>query len=281
MARVFILTDSTAQFPQPSFPGQELVNILPLRFQLGSQSLKDGNALNLNDLPISARHSAGAISLPPSPDDFHQAFLGLQDQASEVIAILVSAQLIPVVPRAQEAAAHSPGSLPVSVIDSQTSGIGLGLVVQSAAEAARSGASAAEIKQFIRKQITHVYTLFTLQSLTYLALAGHLDPTQALVGEMLGITSVYILENGRLIPIQKARNTRHLLDLLHEFVTEFGDLKHIALLKGRLPFEGEARSLRERIGLSFPTAPYSEHTMNTALAGIIGPRSLGLVAMEA
>jgi DegV family protein with EDD domain len=281
MARVCILTDSTAQFPQPLFPGQELVSILPLRFQLAGQSLKDGNGLSLNDLPASARYSAGAISLPPSLDDFHQAFLGLQDQCYEVIAILASAQLIPVVPRAQEAAAHSPGSLPVSVIDSQTSGIGLGLVVQSAAEAARAGASTAEIKRFIRKQIGHVYTLFTLQSLTYLALAGHLDPAQALVGEMLGITSVYILENGRLIPIQKARNNRHLLDLLHEFVSEFGDLKHIALLKGTLPFEAEARSLRERIGLSFPTAPYSEHTMNTALAGIIGPRSLGLVAVEA
>ena len=281
MARVCILTDSTAQFPQPSFPGQELVNILPLRFHLRGQHLKDGADLNLADLPYSARQRAGAISLPPTLGDFRRAILALQDQGSEVIAILVSAQLIPVYNRAQEAATHSPGSLPISVIDSQTSGIGLGLLVQSAAEAAQEGATAAEIKHLIRKQIAQIYTLFTVQSLTYLALAGHLDPAQALVGEMLELTSVYILENGRLVPIQKARNTRHLLDLLHEFVAAFGDLTTIALLRGMLPFESEARNLRERIGLSFPTAPYSEHTMNTALAGILGPRSLGLVAMEA
>jgi hypothetical protein len=73
---------------------------------------------------------------------------------------------------------------------------------------------------------------------------------------------------------------RNLVEILHEFIIEFGDLKHIALSRGVVPFDNEARSLREHIYTDFPTTPYSEHILGSALASILGPRSLALVAME-
>jgi fatty acid-binding protein DegV len=116
----------------------------------------------------------------------------------------------------------------------------------------------------VRGLIPHVYTIFCNQSLSYLQLSGQLDPAQALVGEMLGITPFFILENGRLTPVQKARSTRHLVDTFHEFITEFIHLKHIALLQGLPPFINEARALHERIQENFPTTPFSEHILGAS-----------------
>jgi fatty acid-binding protein DegV len=91
---------------------------------------------------------------------------------------------------------------------------------------------------------------------------------------------IYVLENGHLTATQKARNYRHLVDILHEFLYEFGHLEHIALLQGVPPFETEARALRERIVADFPDTPISEHTISATLASIIGPRSLGMFVMQ-
>jgi fatty acid-binding protein DegV len=83
-----------------------------------------------------------------------------------------------------------------------------------------------------------------------------------------------------LVLIQKVRNSRHLVDILHEFISEFSHLKHIAIVQGIPPFEQEAHNLRDRLNGNFPAASFSEHTLGTALATILGPKSLGVVAME-
>jgi fatty acid-binding protein DegV len=132
----------------------------------------------------------------------------------------------------------------------------------------------------VRGIIPRIYTVFCTQSLTYLYRSGHLDPAQAIIGEMLGVMPFFILENGRLVPIQKVRNPRHLVDILHEFIAEFENLKHIALVQGVPPFEQEVRNLKERLNGDYPSASYSEHTLGAALATILGPRSLGVFAME-
>jgi fatty acid-binding protein DegV len=113
-----------------------------------------------------------------------------------------------------------------------------------------------------------------------LAASRHLDPAQAIVGEMLGITPFFILENGQLTPIQKARSSRHLVDQLHEFVAEFDDLKHVAIIQGTTPLDQDARTLRDRLNGVCRGACLSEHTIGTSVAALFGPRSLGVIVME-
>jgi len=280
MPRVCILTDSTAQFPAPMYPGHELVSVIPLHVEMNEQVYTDGKDIKTASLPSSARTPMGPKSLPPTADEFRMAFTALSKRYSEVIAILISSHLSPSVGVAQEAAATVKGPASIHVIDSQTTAVGLGLLVQAAAEAALENEGSARINRLVRGLVPRIYTVFCVQSLSYLYQSGHLDPAQAIVGEMLGVTPFFILENGRLVPIQKIRSPRHLVDILHEFISEFGHLKHIAIVQGVPPFEQEARNLRERINGDFPGTTFSEHTLGTALATILGPRSMGVVAME-
>ena len=280
MSRICILTDSTAQFPTPNFFGHELVNVISMHIQLDGRIYADGKDLKAINLPVSAHSSLHPQALPPTPEEFIQAFTSLGRKYNEIIAILISSQLCSAVANAQEAVEAIKGPASIHVIDSQTTAVGLGLLVQAAAEAAQNDFGSLRISRLVRGLVPRIYTVFCLQSLTYLYHSGHLDPAQAIVGEMLGVTPFFILESGRLVPIQKVRNSRHLVDALHEFIAEFGNLKHIALVQGVPPFEQEARNLKERINGDFPSATFSEHTLGAALATILGPRCLGVVAME-
>jgi DegV family protein with EDD domain len=290
MSRVCILTDSTAQFPFPGYPGHELVTVIPLQVNLRGKLYTNGRDIKLGELPASAGRGLapgvippGVIAprvIPPESGDFRQVLAALGQNYTDIIVLLLSAHLIPAVQHAKEAAASINLPARVDILDSQTTSVGLGLLVQAAAEAARDGMPGAEILRMLRVLIPHVYTLFCVQSLSYLACAGKMDPAQALIGEMLGLIPFLTLENGQLTPLQKARSTRHLIDVLIEFLTEFNELKHVALLQGLPVMTGETRLIRERILETIPNTPFSEHTLGGALAALLGPRSLGLVVME-
>jgi DegV family protein with EDD domain len=280
MSQICILTDSTAQFSGPVFPGHELVNIIPLHIQLKEQQFTDGKDLKTANLPPSVRNHTFLKTISPTVEEFCQVFTALGRKYNEIITILISAQLNPAYWVAQEAATTLRGPVAIHIIDSQTTAVGLGLLVQAAAEAVENGASSLRINRLVRGLIPRIYTVFCVQSLTYLYHSGHLDPAQAIIGEMLGIMPFFILENGRLVPVQKIRNSRHLVDILHEFITEFSNLQHIAIIQGVPPYEQEARTLKERINGDFPTVHLSEHNLGVSLAIILGPRSMGVVAME-
>lgn len=279
-SQVCILTDSTAQFPTPIFPGRELVTILPMHTSLNGQETIDERDLRLIHLPVSARNGLHPQVHPPSLIEFKQAFNRLEQDYEDIILILLSSHLNPAVAYADQATSQANTSANLHLVDSQTTAAGLGWLVQMAAEMAAQGFPAAEILRQVRGFIGHVYTLFCVYNLTYLSHSGQLDPAQALVGEMLGLISFFLLENGRLVPIQKARSSRQLVDTFHEFASEFSHLKHLALLQGLPQFTNEVRNLHERISQDFPNTPYSEHYISVALGMILGPRSLGLVAIE-
>ena len=279
-ARVCILTDNTAQFTVSSFPGQELVRIIPFHIELDKNLYPYGKGLSVNDLPATVRDGRQPVLLPPTTSAFRNSYSTLSKKYPDIITILLSSRLSPTFSHAQQASIALMGQDSHPLIDSQTTGVGLGWLVQAAAEAAQNGASITNIKRLIHRLSTKIYTIFCIQSLTYLNKSGHLDSTQATVGEMLGMTPLFTFEKGELTHIQKARNLRHLVDLLEEFISEFCSIKHIALLKGTLPFEQEARLLRDRIQKKFPTTRYSELTLGTPLATLIGPRSLSVSVME-
>jgi fatty acid-binding protein DegV len=99
------------------------------------------------------------------------------------------------------------------------------------------------------------------------------------VGEYLDILQVFTLDNGELVPTQKARNARHLVDILVEFLSEFFNLEHIAIMQGSPSFEQETRGLRERLNEERPGIPISEQVINAPFASLIGPHSLGVFAL--
>ena len=199
---------------------------------------------------------------------------------NEIIAIFISGHLNPTIRFVQDAILTGYSPAKIHLINSQTTAAGLGLLVQAAASAAQQGANGLEIKQLLHSLMPHIYTIFCVQSLTYLAHSTNLDLGQAILGEMLGVIPILVLENGKLMPVQKARTSRHLVDIFYEFLSEFGVLRHVALVQGMPPFAHEVPRSARAYCLRFSRSAICEHTLGAGLGVILGPHSLGLVVME-
>lgn len=284
MGSICILTDSSAQFPQLGFSGRNDVRVIPFSVEVDGKIYEEGHDLRANDLLPTVNEDYHPRLIAPSFDDFQTLYLSLGQRYDDIIAILASASLTPAFENAQKAAKATQGRVNVTVIDSQTTSVGLGLMVQTAAEAASEaeahGQVAADIEQMIRAMVPRTYMTICTPAMSYLSYAGFIDPSQAFVGEMLGLMPIFTLEEGQISAVEKVRNTRSLVDYLQEFICEFDDLLHIAYIQSTPPLTHEARLMREHAQNCFPQVPYSEHTINLSLAALIGPKSVGVVVVE-
>jgi DegV family protein with EDD domain len=278
MPRTCILTDSTAYFTKPAFAGQENVTILPHHIQINDKCLPDSKDLSI--YYSSSKNIQSPRTIPPSVDAFHTAYVTLGMKYKEIVVILLSSHLSQATTNAQLATQTGKSPANIFIIDSLNTAIGLGLLVQAAAELSHRGFSGVDINRLVRGMINHIYSVFCLPDLSHLFRSGQIDPAQAIVGEMLGVIPFFTLENGRLVHTQKIRSPRHLVDIMYEFVAEFENLKYLALLQGITTYEQESRNLRDRISQNVRTTPLCEHSLSLALATILGPHSIGLVAME-
>jgi len=251
--RTCILTDSTVIFTKPVYPGVEHVHILP----------------HLMQAPYA-----------PNIESFRQMYVNLGNRYQEIITILGSSHISPAVENARLAATSLKSPLNIQVIDSQTTAVGLGLLVQAAADSVQHGVYAQDVCNLLRGMLRNIFAIFCLPDLTSLYQSGQIDQAQAIVGEMLGVIPIFVMENGQLIHIQKIRSPRHLVDILFEFVMEFDNLKFLALLQGLPFFEQECRNLRERVNQNLRTPHLIEYSINPTLASLLGPRSIGIIAMQ-
>jgi DegV family protein with EDD domain len=270
MARICILTDSTAQFTRPNFPGREGVHVIPFSLQpLGGRE----SALLPADPPAEQL-------IPPSRLDFARLYASLSSQYDFILVIVLSGVLSPVAENALSAATRFGDHARVKVIDSLTTAVGLGLLVQAAAGAAAEGVPPQDVERRVRAAIPRLYTLFCIPELTYLARAERLDPAQALVGELMGTMPLFALDEGQLTPIDKVRTPRHLFESFQEFIGEFEAPAHIALMRGVGHTTIRTRPLRQYVQELFPATPFSEHALNPSLAALFGPQSTGIVILE-
>jgi fatty acid kinase fatty acid binding subunit len=278
MPRTCILTDSTAYFTKSAFAGQEDVTILPHHIQVNGQLVADSKDLSIYS--ASSRVNPPPLTFPPSVDEFRKAYASLGMRYKDIVVILLSSHLSKANANAQAAGQLCKTPANIFFIDSLNTAIGLGLLVQAAAEYTHRGYSGLQIDHLVRGMVNHIYSVFCLPDLSHLYRAELIDPAQAVVGEMLGVIPFFTLENGRLVHTQKIRSPRHLVDIMFEFIAEFENLKYLALLQGITTFEQESRNLRDRISQNVRTTPLCEHSLSLALATILGPHSMGLVAME-
>jgi DegV family protein with EDD domain len=270
MSNVCILTDSTVQFTHPNFPGHDRVYIIPFEIQ---NTTPGGNE------PVRGNGFSKKL-IHPSANEFIRFYSQLSREYETIFVLTLSSLLNPTTRVALSASQQSGNPATIDVIDSQTTGIGLGLLVQIAAAMAADGLASAEIEQQMRASIPRIYMLFCIPELTYLAHSGFMDYSQAVVAEMMGMLPIFAIEEGRLTPMEKVRTQRHLFESFQEFINEFDTPAHIALMRGVGHNPSRTRAVRQYVQEAFPETQFSEHTIAPHLAALVGPQSTALVIME-
>src|SRR5437870_387921 len=80
------------------------------------------------------------------------------------------------------------------VLASQTTSVGLAMLVEAAARFAEEYTSVDDVVRAVRKLIPRVYGVFYVETLDYLRRAGLITESQAILGTMLGIKPFLTIE---------------------------------------------------------------------------------------
>jgi DegV family protein with EDD domain len=269
MHKVCILTDSSVQFTHPGYLGNELVFTLPFAVQTKS--------LNYDKDVLDGLGNHYGIE-PPSVKEILKILKKLKQHHSEILVITLSSALSELFSVIEKAVRQFGDFGSIKLIDSHTTSIGMGILVQMAAGFAAQGASSELIEHKLRISIGNIYTLFCLPNLSYRAAANFLSHSQAVVGEMLGVLPVFSLESGTLKSIQKVRTQRHLLETFQEFLDEFVDPYYVAIIKRTN--QTKASSLQDYVKMNFPRTIFGEHLISDPLVDLLGFQSVGLIVIE-
>ena len=280
MNSVCVITDSTAQFPKPNFNGQQLVNVIPLEININNTKVLQYSDYKASHLPKTANLKENPELLAPSVERLRKVFINLSQSYETIFGIFLSGDLNDCFQNALEAAEAVRGKTDIQIIDSKTTSVGLGILVQRLVEAVLRGDNATQIDRQIRSMIPHTYTLFCTPSLSYLHHNGFIDYSQTMISEMLGILPIFTLEDGRITPIEKVRSRRHALNYFQEFLEEFVSIYHIAFIQSAKPNFKDAKIFHENAKTSFPDTGFTKHIINLPLSILFGPRSNGLIVCE-
>jgi DegV family protein with EDD domain len=281
MPNVRIVTDSTAHFRQPDFAARNNVSVVPLTIHFGKQMFQEGREIDADE--YYRRVAAGgplASAASPSPEAFLGLYEDLAKSGEPIVSIHLSSKLSNTWRNARAAADTLLGRCQVMVIDTLTTSVGLGLLVEAAAEAAARGESLDEIVRIVRGMIPRLYVVFFVESLDYLEHSRRLGKAQARLGTMLGIKPFMTIEEGEIVPMEKVRTRQQAVEKLMEFITEFSSIEHLAILHGAANHTDETRQLLERLALDFPGRQWEVTTYGPSLATQIGPDSLGVIVFE-
>jgi DegV family protein with EDD domain len=281
MPKVHIVTDSTAHFEDPTAPQKLGVTVVPLTIQFGRQYFKEGIDLTPDEFFDRMATSAHPPTLhAPTADDFRAVYGRILKSTDKILSLHISSKLSQTCARAKTAAEDYLGRCQIVVLDSWTTSVGLGILVEAAAQAANEGKSLGDIVRIVRGMVPHIYAVFFVDTLDYLEHSGLIGKSQSLLGTMLSIKPFLSIEEGEIIPVEKVRTRDKAIDKLTEFASEFSSIaRGVILQSGQTPSD-DTHLLLEQLELACPGLRFPVMRYGPALACQLGPDSLGIFIYE-
>ena len=279
MPPVKIVTDSNAYLPDSRAVGDLGIEVVPLTIRVGQHTYQEGVSIAHETLLRKLAQDPKSVSVEaPSEGEVAAMYKRLGRTTDKIVAIHLSGALSDIVEVSHAAAQGFLGRQRIIILDTATTSVGLGLIVEAAARAAAEEAPQAEIVRIVRGMIPHMYALFFSDTLDYLESWGRLGSAQALLGTMLDLKPVSTMEDGNLLPIEKVRNYTRAVDKLYDFIIEFSHIEQLYILQRG--FETEAAQLLERLEIVFPNREFPVIGYPPSLAVHIGPKAMGIMVYE-
>ena len=282
MSRVRIVTDSGIRLASSALRKHPRLTIVPSDVQCGSSRVPEEPDTSIEHVK---RMMDTCESKPstngPTTEQLRSVYEELHNETDQILSLHTSSGISSATTNAIRASQHFLGRMDIDVIDSQTTSIGLGLLVEAALQAADEGANLEDLERLMRSLIPRLYMVLFLEDLTFLERNSLVSRSQAILGNMLGVIPFITLEEGRLIPMEKVRTRPRAVEKLIEFVCEFAEVEHLGILQPRLTADEETRTLVDRLKPIYPQMSISRHAYGPTLSTFVGYDGLGVVVLEA
>jgi len=275
-----IVTDSTSYLPK-NLRATYDVRVVPLSLLLGRTAYREGVDLDGEAFfrLLSEDQTLFPTTSQPAPEDFLAVWRPLIEAGHKVVSILISSRLSGTV-EAARAAARLVTDAPVTVVDSLSTAMGLGMQVLRAAELAQQGMSREEIVAAVERMRDKVQIILVPDTLEYLHRGGRINTARALLGTLLRVKPLLILRQGAIEPLEQVRTARRAHARLIELCTAHldGDREPwISVMHSRAPdvAQGLLREMRDR----FPGARFFMSEIGPVVGAHLGPGAVGLLSI--
>lgn len=282
MAKVAVVTDSTAYIPEDLMAGYSLYSI-PLQVIWGENTYRDG--IDITPLEFYSRLETAKVmptTSQPSPAAFQQVYDSLLEQGFDVVSIHISAKLSGTLDSAYQAR-QLMNTDRVTIVDSKSTGMGLGFQALEVARAAKNGANFKECTDLARKAVATTGIYFAVSTLEFLRRGGRIGGASAFLGTALGIKPVLELRDGQIEAVEKIRTMTKAIDRTIEMMSRQVDHRRplrISALHANAP--AEAENILKKACACFPPSEIAE-AFSAPVSPVIGthtgPGTVGLAFM--
>ncbi len=274
---VKIVTDSVSDI-SPAIADELGITVVPLNVVFGSEIYRDGIDLTTDEFyeKLERSQHLPTTSTPPL-QTFIQVYDKLAEEADEILVITIARKLSATGESALKAIESMDRKCRVEVLDSQMAIMAEGLLVITAAKAARDGASLDEILKAADRDIPRIQTRMAFDTLEYLKRGGRIGKAKALMGSMLKINPILGIRDGEVFPFGQERSRTKAIDRLYEFVMSYSKIDEMAVEDATTP--GEADALVERLVEKYPRERIYRSKFSPVIGTNVGPSVIGVAVL--
>ncbi len=219
--RVTILTDTTCDLP-PELVIEHDITIVPLTVMFGDQAFLDQVDITQEEFlaRLTDPQQPLATTSQPAPAHFDEAYGRAAEQADEVLGVMLSGALSGTLAQAQTAAGRF-GDAKITIYDSCTASLGLGMQVLRAAELVKQGRGVDEIVAELERLKERSGLYITVDKLDYLQRSGRLGKAHAFVGNLFDLKPILSVDReGRVVPVDRVRHREALIPRVLDLFAE-------------------------------------------------------------
>ena len=269
-----VVTDSTSDIPRDLADALD-ITIIPLTVTFGTESFRDGIDLHGDEF---YRRLQEAKTLPttsqPPPALFQYAYEHLSSQG-EVVSVHLSHKFSGTVETARSVArAVAPDK--ISVVDTGSVSMALGMCVLAAARVARDGGSRAACVAAAESVASRLRIAVAFETLEYLRRGGRIGRATAFLGGLLRLKPILTVKDGETHPVTRVRSRAKALDELFALCGVPG-VSEVAVLHTTTP--DDAAHLAQRAREALPGVTVHEGRFGPALGVHGGPGMIGLAVV--
>lgn len=220
-----IVTDSCCDLPYQYIIDNK-IEMVPLTITINNSEKKDDLAKTGEYEAFYEQILAGQMPKTSQVNvyEFKEVFLKHIKEGKSVLYIGFSSALSGCVNSARMAVDEIKEEIPdakIAVVDSKCASMGQGLIIYYAVEELKKGKSMEEVVSFLEDNKLRVNHWFTVDDLNHLFRGGRVSKTAATFGTLLQVKPIIYIDNeGRLIPVEKAKGRKKSLKILIEKIKE-------------------------------------------------------------
>ena len=169
----------------------------------------------------------------------------------------------------------------MTIIDTKCVSLGLGIIVCEAAKRVQEGATYEAVMAYINHAMAHMEHVFSVDNLEYLLRGGRVSRSQAIIGNLLNIKPILRVDDGFLVPFDKAKGKKRLLSKLFDYIAERGknlDVQTIGI--AHTLNETDAMTVKAHFETAYGTRHFIINQLGCAVGAHCGPGMITIFFMD-